>query len=37
MDKVIIEVLGGVAYLVESPKNIEVQIIDLDSEKVGED
>ena len=31
MSKVVIEVLGGVAYVKSSPKEIEVEIIDLDN------
>ena len=31
MSKVVIEVLGGVAYLISAPEGIEVEIIDLDN------
>jgi hypothetical protein len=31
MNKVVIQVLGGVAYLVSAPEGIEVEIIDLDN------
>jgi len=31
MDKVVIQVLGGVAYLISAPEGIEVEIIDLDN------
>jgi hypothetical protein len=37
MEKVIIEVLGGVAYVKSSPKNIEVEIRDYDTDGVDED
>jgi hypothetical protein len=33
MNKVIIEVLGGVAYLVSKPNGIEVEIRDLDNQE----
>jgi hypothetical protein len=35
MSKVIIEVSGGVAYLVNAPEGIEVEIRDLDNEREG--
>jgi len=31
MDKVVIQVLGGVAYLLSAPEGMEVEIIDLDN------
>jgi hypothetical protein len=33
MSKVIIEVIGGVAYLVSAPAGTEVEIIDRDNEE----
>ena len=33
MSKVIIEVLGGVAYVVSAPAGIDVEIIDLDNQE----
>lgn len=36
MNKVIIEVLGGVAYVTSAPQGIEVEIIDLDNREEGE-
>ena len=36
MDKVVIEVSGGVAYLISKPENVIVEIIDLDNEREGE-
>jgi hypothetical protein len=35
MDKVTIQVLGGVAYVLSAPKGIEVEIIDLDTVESG--
>ena len=35
MNKVIIQVIGGVAYLVSAPVGVEVEIIDLDNEEVA--
>jgi len=35
MSKVIIEVSGGVAYLISAPEGIEVEIKDLDNERIG--
>jgi len=36
MSKVIVEVMGGVAYVTSAPAGVEVQIIDRDNEEVGE-
>ena len=36
MKRVIIEVLGGVAYVTSAPEGIEVEIIDLDNIEEGE-
>jgi hypothetical protein len=33
MNKVIIEVLGGVAYVISAPVGVEVEIRDLDSQE----
>jgi hypothetical protein len=35
MNKVVIEVKGGVAWVAQQPKNIEVEIIDYDNLEVG--
>lgn len=35
MNKVIIQVIGGVAHLVSAPAGIDVEIIDLDNEEVA--
>ena len=37
MRKVVIEVLGGIAYVRSAPKGIDVEIIDLDITREGED
>ena len=34
-NKVVVQVIGGVAYVVSAPAGIDVEIIDLDNEEVA--